>query len=393
MQFRYFAHSWLSDWNHGNAHFLRGLATALVRRGHRVRAYEAMPTPAGGWSLSQLWDEPRGAEAVAAMRAAYPDIEVRLYGPGRAGRHWGVCASGARWVESWEEELASAEIVVAHEWNPPELFAWLLEQRRRHGFRLLLHDTHHRAVSNVGGLERLPLRQFDAVIAFGESLRRLYEQAGARRSYSLHEAADLEHVHPHAGDAAQTDLVWIGNGGDEERTVELEEFLLEPAGTLGLRARMHGVRYPAGIQTRLRAAGMDYAGYLPNLEAPRAYAQAKLTLHIPRAPYARALPGIPTIRIFEALACGAALLCAPWSDREGLFAAGEDYWPVANGREMRAALKQLLCDERQRMQLGSHGAATIAAGHTCAHRAQALEEICHDLDPALASTCTPSVPA
>ena len=50
MDIRYFAHSWVSDWNHGNAHFLRGLARELGRLGHKVRCYEAL----GSWSLTNL---------------------------------------------------------------------------------------------------------------------------------------------------------------------------------------------------------------------------------------------------------------------------------------------------------------------------------------------------
>jgi spore maturation protein CgeB len=50
MKFVLFYHSILSDWNHGNAHFLRGIASELVERGHQVVVYE----PADGWSLSNL---------------------------------------------------------------------------------------------------------------------------------------------------------------------------------------------------------------------------------------------------------------------------------------------------------------------------------------------------
>ena len=45
-----FYHSLLSDWNHGNAHFLRGVATELLERGHSVQIYE----PHDGWSLNNL---------------------------------------------------------------------------------------------------------------------------------------------------------------------------------------------------------------------------------------------------------------------------------------------------------------------------------------------------
>lgn len=52
------------------------------------------------------------------------------------------------------------------------------------------------------------------------------------------------------------------------------------------------------------------------------FAQFKVTIHVPRRPYTQALPGIPTIRLFEALACGIPLIGAPWDDVEGLFTPG-----------------------------------------------------------------------
>jgi spore maturation protein CgeB len=50
LKFRFFAHSWISDWNHGNAHFLRGLARELMRQGHQVYCYEQFEA----WSLANL---------------------------------------------------------------------------------------------------------------------------------------------------------------------------------------------------------------------------------------------------------------------------------------------------------------------------------------------------
>ena len=61
---------------------------------------------------------------------------------------------------------------------------------------------------------------------------------------------------------------------------------------------------------------------------------AWVTVHIPRQPYVQALPGIPTIRPFEALACGIPLICSPWQDVEGLFTPGTDFLIARHGREM-----------------------------------------------------------
>jgi spore maturation protein CgeB len=74
MRFVLFYHSMLSDWNHGNAHFLRGVVKQLLHRGHTVDVYE----PRDGWSLSNLCRE-YGDEPVAAFHDAYPGLQSRLY--------------------------------------------------------------------------------------------------------------------------------------------------------------------------------------------------------------------------------------------------------------------------------------------------------------------------
>ncbi|WP_410954933.1 glycosyltransferase, partial [Pseudomonas aeruginosa] len=60
--------------------------------------------------------------------------------------------------------------------------------------------------------------------------------------------------------------------------------------------------------------------------------------------YVEQLPGIPTIRVFEALACGIPLVSAPWSDSEGLFTVGEDFLMVRSGEAMTQALTDLRND-------------------------------------------------
>jgi len=359
-----FAHSWLSDWNHGNAHFLRGLASALVARGHTVRGYEAQPP---GWSLANLKEESRGPASVAQFRKAYPELDLHFYDA----------------ATDWALALRDADVVVVHEWNPAELLHALAGARRRRHFRLLLHDTHHRAASQQAAIAEFPLEQCDGVLAFGESLRQLYERRGIRRTFTFHEAADVRRFHPAAGSAppgVDWDLVWIGNWGDDERSQEINEFLLEPVCELRLRTLVHGVRYPASAHAEFVRRGIRFGGYLPNLEAPALYHASRLTVHIPRRPYAERLPGIPTIRMFEALACGATLLSGPWHDTEGLFQSGDDFISVRNRAEMAAACRQLLADEAQRIRVGQHGARTIRARHTCDHRARQLEEICRNLD-------------
>ncbi len=357
-----FVQSLRSDWNHGNAHFMRGLASELVHRGHEVVAFE----PSGGWSSENLVRD-HGAAALDGWRAAYPELAsaVRVYDPDAL---------------DLDEALHRADVAVVHEWNEPALVARLgAERARRPGLRLLFHDTHHRAATCPEEMARFDLSRYDAVLAFGRVVRDIYlARRWARRAFTFHEAADVRRFRPLAAEPA-ADLVFVGNWGDEERSDELREFLLGPVRELGLSARVFGVRYPPHARAALASAGVSYGGWLPNHEAPRALARHRVTVHVPRRPYARALPGIPTIRPFEALACGTPLVCAPWDDAEGLFRRGKDHLVARDGAEMRRHLRAVLDEPGLARSLAEEGLATIRARHTCGHRVDELLAILREL--------------
>jgi spore maturation protein CgeB len=173
----------------------------------------------------------------------------------------------------------------------------------------------------------------------------------------------------------QGDLVWIGNWGDDERTAELEEFLIRPVEALDLTATVRGVRYPRQALERLAAAGIGYRGWIANVDVPRAFAEHRVTVHVPRRPYTRELPGIPTIRMFEALACGIPLVSAPWDDAEGLFRPGRDFLFARDGAEMQRHLRAILGDPALARSLAAAGLETIASRHTCRHRVDELLDV------------------
>ena len=93
----------------------------------------------------------------------------------------------------------------------------------------------------------------------------------------------------------------------------------------------------------MRGAGASYGGWLPNHRVPEVFARFAVTVHVPRRPYVRALPGIPTIRVFEALACGIPLVSAPWNDGEGLFTP-DDMLFAADGEQMTRHLRAVLAE-------------------------------------------------
>jgi spore maturation protein CgeB len=356
-----FCHSLRSDWNHGNAHFLRGVFSECWHRGFEVLALEA----ANSWSAQNLLED-HGPAALEAWREVYPPLPLVIYDPARL---------------DLDRVLEGADLVLVHEWNEPELVARIAAHRKSsNSYLLLFHDTHHRVVSAPASMAAMNLDGFDGVLAFGEVLRDAYIRQGwARHALIWHEAADLRIFRSRPGVARQRDLVWIGNWGDDERTAELQEFLIEPAASLGLLARVHGVRYPPDARRALAEAGVEFAGYLPNFRVPEAFATAAATVHIPRRPYVRMLPGIPTIRVFEALACGIPLVCAPWDDTEELFTPGADFLVARSGIEMRGHLDAIRRDPELGAALSEHGRATIEARHSCAHRVDELLAICRTL--------------
>jgi spore maturation protein CgeB len=360
MRIVYFTHSLRSCWNHGNAHFLRGVLSELVARGHDVRVLE----PKDSWSFANMVKD-HGDEGVDAFRKAYPELRSRIYSRPEEGA-----------AQAW-----GADLVMVHEWNDPELVAAVGRLRARGGrFTLLFHDTHHRAVSAPEEMRAYELGHYDGVLAFGAALARVYEKWGwGDRVFIWHEAADTRRFGPPEVERERSGLVWIGNWGDGERSDEIVGYLLKPARDAGLPLDIYGVRYPESGKRTLREFGAHYHGWLANPAAPQVFARHLATVHVPRRFYTDVLPGIPTIRVFEALACGIPLLSAPWDDCEHLFRVGEDFLMVRSGEEMTTALRDIGNDAELRKEVIRSGLETIRNRHTCAHRVDELLRIAERL--------------
>ncbi len=356
MKIVWFVHAIASCWNNGNAHFLRGIGTELQRRGHDVLFCE----PEAGWSESNLLRD-AGAAALDGFRRAYPHLRRAKYDPD--------CPDLAALTDG-------ADIVIAHEWNVPTLVNAVARMRRNgSSFVLLFHDTHHRALTDPDTMGQFELDGYDGVLAFGAVLADIYQRRGwARRVWTWHEAADTSRFYPRHSGVREAELVWVGNWGDDERTAEVEEFLLKPAAELGVRGSIFGVRYPEAARAMLSDRGFLWRGWLPNHAVPEVFARHKLTVHVPRRPYAQTLRGIPTIRVFEALACGIPLISAPWSDSEGLFPPG-CYLTASDSAEMKSHMRAVLSDESLASALRETGLKAIRERHSCRHRVSELLDI------------------
>src|SRR6266540_3492993 len=167
-----FYHSIISDWNHGNAHFLRGIVSELLARGHDVRVYE----PKDGWSFNNFIKE-KGDLGVRQFRRVYPRLIGIQYDLGTLDLN---------------EVLRDTDLVIVHEWNDPELVEKIGAHRaRKNNFNLLFHDTHHRSVTNSRSMASYDISNYHGVLAFGDVIRALYLKNGwTRQAWTWHEAAD-----------------------------------------------------------------------------------------------------------------------------------------------------------------------------------------------------------
>jgi len=359
-----FVHSIVSDWNNGHAHFLRGLVTALMQRGHQVSCCE----PVNNWSTRNLFSTAHAAPIVEFARR-FPWISVQFYDPDE------------RSIDQMEELTAGADLVIVHEFNEPDIVgAAGYVRARRKDFLLLFHDTHHRLASVPHQIVRFNLADYDGILAFGESLARLYRTAlGFSNVFVFHEAADIRTFFPIETEK-EHDVVWIGNWGDDERADQIRDYLIAAAADLpDLRFTVHGVRYPKHILKSFDRAGIRYEGWAPNFAVPEIFAKSRTTLHILRSFYCTSLSGIPTIRPFEAMACGIPLITTQWHDTEQLFRGGRDYLMAESPEQMRRHIRELTASEQMRRDLAGSALETIRLRHHCDLRAEQLEQICERL--------------
>src|SRR3954467_11559564 len=111
MKIALFYHSLVSDWNHGNAHFVRGISWELLQRGHNVQVFE----PTGGWSLIQLLAA-HGSAPIEEFYRSFPGLRSNFYDPNTI---------------DLDDALRKVDLVIVHEWNDHELVARIGVHHRR----------------------------------------------------------------------------------------------------------------------------------------------------------------------------------------------------------------------------------------------------------------------
>lgn len=351
MKFVIFGLTISSSWGNGHATLWRGLCRALGARGHSITFFER--------------DVPYYAEQRDC--AWLPDVTLRLY------PEWDQATSAAA-----AAALHNADVAIVTSFCPDGPAAARLALDSRAALKVFYDlDT----PVTLGELEQgrrpfyLPasgLGDFDLVLSFtgGPALELLRTRLGARRVAPLYGSVDPEvHLPVAALDRFRADLSYMGTYSDDRQAV-LEQLLIEPARELPDRRFMiGGAQYPGEFPW---AANIWFVHHLPPAEHAAFFCSSRLTLNITRSAMAR-LGYCPSGRLFEAAACGAALLSDAWPGLEQFFEPGRELLVARSSADVVAALR--MSDEELR-RIGRAARERVLSECTAAGRAAELERLC-----------------
>lgn len=338
-----------SSWGNGHATLWRGLQRALAQRGWQVVFFERdLPYYADNRDLDAL----PGGELVI-----YPD--------------WDHVEATAR------RHVREADVAMVTSYCPDGIAAGALATSGTRALSVFYDLDTPVTLSRMRRGEQTSyigpggLRDYDLVLSYtgGGALEELCSLAGARRVETLYGHVDPERHHP-AAPAPQyrAHLSYIGTYA-ADRQERLERLFIEPAAARpDLRFVLAGAQYPEQFPW---TDNIFFVRHLPPYEHPAFYASSRLTLNVTRSGMA-AMGWCPSGRLFEAAACGAAIISDRWEGLDAFFEPGDEIL-VADSRQ--DVLDALALHEVDLKRIGAAAHARVLAEHTSAHRAERLENL------------------
>lgn len=350
LRFIFLGLSITSSWGNGHATTYRSLLPALGRRGHRVLFLERdMPWYARHRDLQTL-----------------PGVQIALY------------HSVDDLRTRFGRELRQADVVVLGSYVPDarEIGAWIA--RHAHGV-VAFYDID--TPITIAALEAhkpceylsrsmLPLYHLYLSFSGGPALRRL-EALGARHPRPLYCAVDPHQHHPVAGET-RWDLGYLGTYA-EDRQQALQALILDPAARGRGRFVVAGSLYPPSI---VWPCTVDRIEHLPPAEHSAFYSAQRFTLNLTRADMRR-LGYSPSVRMFEAAACGATIISDVWEGLSSFFQPFAEVLPATNPAIVESYLRDL--PDAARRRIGEQARRRVLANHTADHRARTLEAYIHEI--------------
>lgn len=338
-----------SSWGNGHATIWRGLCRALHRLGHRVVFFERdVPYYSFNRDLIEL-----------------PGTELRLY-------------------PSWEEvlpqarrEVADADAAMVTSYCPDGVAATDLVLASEGPQRVFYDLDTPVTLARLEAGEPLAyigprgLAGFDLVLSYtgGAALTELRERLGARRVAPLYGSVDPEvHCLSEPLPRYQSDLSYLGTYAADRQPV-LELLLLEPARRLpDRRFVIAGAQYPEDFPWE---PNVWFVRHLPPADHPAFFASSPLTLNVTRADMAR-MGWCPSGRLFEAAACGTAVLSDTWEGLGDFFEPGREILLAATREEAMAAIS---LPREEVARIGRAARERTLAAHTADQRAREMLDI------------------
>lgn len=340
-----------SSWGNGHATTYRSLVRALSRRGHEVVFLE------------------REAPWYSANRDAVdlPSGSVHIY--------HGIDELRARWLRA----LAGADLVIVGSYVPEGIAVAALVQSICSGIVAFYDiDTPVTLASLANGgcsyLNTELIAGFDLYLSFtgGRALQLLEQQYGARTARVLYCSVDPDRHKPSAAEPVW-DLGYLGTYS-ADRQPALEELMCRPARLAPQRLfAVAGPLYPGAViwpdnVERIEHVGPDRHSWF--------YSRQRFTLNLTRADMIR-MGYSPSVRLFEAAACGVPIISDWWPGLETIFVPGKHLLVAKSSREVLSCLQDM--PDRDRRQIAMRARQHVLARHTAAHRAATLEGYVEEL--------------
>lgn len=338
-----------STWGNGHATLWRGLCRALSAAGHQVQFFER-DTPyyaahrdmsGADWCRLVLYEDWSDVEHLATRELSGADAAiVTSYCPdGRAASDLVLTSSAAR--------------KVFYDLDSPVTLDCLARGER------------------VPYLPEDGLGAFDLVLSFagGEALNRLRREMGARIVEPLYGSVDPDVHRPVAPvPARRNDLSYLGTYSRDRQQALERLFILPARARPERRFALAGSLYPPDFPWQ---DNIFYFSHMPPADHPGLFCSSALTLNITRGPMA-AMGYCPSGRLFEATACGAAVITDWW---EGLDRFFTPFSEVLIARDTEDVLAALELSDEERRQIAAAGRQRTLDCHTAQVRARELERL------------------
>jgi spore maturation protein CgeB len=211
--------------------------------------------------------------------------------------------------------------------------------------------------------------RFDLYLSFtgGPALQQIERLYGSPRARALHCAADPE-MHAPTARAMQWTCGYLGTHS-EDRQPKLEQLLIEPARRCpDLRFVVAGPQYPDSIDWPDNVERIQHLGPAQHSDF---YCAQRFTLNLTR-PDMVAAGFSPSVRLFEAAACGVPIISDRWAGLDTFFTPGEEILIVDAPEHVLAIVGDL--PEERRRRIADAARKRVLQNHTAAHRARQLED-------------------